>query len=89
MGMYKQTENLEFDVLYADGTKRHVEKGVLFEEAPDNTLHMHIGTDNQYNLFMAIVHDICMMISGMTKGKIKVQITEDKGEEECNTHKSH
>lgn len=76
MGLYKKTENMEFDVIYADGEKRHVEKGVLFEEAEDGTLHIHIGTDNQFNLFMAILRDICRMITNITNGKIKVEVTE-------------
>lgn len=53
MEQYKVSE-IEFDVLYADGTKKHVKKGILFEEASDHTIHLHIGTDNQLNMFRAI-----------------------------------
>lgn len=40
----KTTKNIEFDVIYADGTRRHVAEGVLFE-ANGNTLTFHNGTD--------------------------------------------
>lgn len=54
MKPYKRSE-LEFDVLYADGTKKHVKNGILFEETEEHTLDMHLGTDNQLNMFQAIV----------------------------------
>lgn len=54
---YKRSE-LEFDVLYADGTKKHVKNGILFEETEEHTLDMHLGTDNQLNMFKAIVKTV-------------------------------
>ena len=40
----KTSENVEFDVIYADGTRHHVREGVLFE-VKDNELTLHNGTD--------------------------------------------
>lgn len=40
----KTTKNLEFDVIYADGTRHHVTEGVLFE-VKDEILTFHNGTD--------------------------------------------
>lgn len=57
MKPYKRSE-LEFDVLYADGTKKHVKNGILFEETEEHTLDMHLGTDNQLNMFEAIVKTV-------------------------------
>lgn len=57
MKPYKRSE-LEFDVLYADGTKKHVKNGILFEETEEHTLDMHLGTDNQLNMFKAIVKTV-------------------------------
>ncbi len=54
---YKRSE-LEFDVLYADGTKKHEKNGILFEETEEHTLDMHLGTDNQLNMFKAIVKTV-------------------------------
>ena len=39
----KKSTNVEFDVIYADGTRSHVNEGVLFE-VKDNKLIGHIGT---------------------------------------------
>ena len=43
-GIIKQTKNMEFDVIYADGTKRHVKEGILFEACEDNSTVLHLGT---------------------------------------------
>ena len=40
----KTSENVEFDVIYADGTRRHVSEGVLFEMIGDEMV-FHNGTD--------------------------------------------
>ena len=40
----KLSENVEFEVIYADGTRHHVSEGVLFE-VNDNKLTFHNGTD--------------------------------------------
>ena len=44
MERIKTTPNLEFDVIYADGTRRHVSEGVLFE-IENNRVVFHNGTD--------------------------------------------
>ena len=44
MEKIKTSENVEFDVIYADGTRHHVSEGVLFE-ANGNKLVFHNGTD--------------------------------------------
>lgn len=74
MQQYKETENLEFDVLYADGTKKRIRQGILFEETEEGGLDVHIGTDNQFNMFMAILDASGRFISTMTRGKITIQI---------------
>lgn len=49
MEAIKTSENVEFDVIYADGTRRHVTEGVLFE-AKDSKLTFHNGTDRPETL---------------------------------------
>lgn len=44
MEVIKTSPNVEFDVIYADGTRRHVSEGVLFE-VKDEKLIFHNGTD--------------------------------------------
>lgn len=65
MKQYKRSE-LEFDVLYADGTKKHVKNGILFEETEEGTLDMHLGTDNQLNMFKAIVETVLDILGKIT-----------------------
>lgn len=40
----KTSTNVEFDVIYADGTRRHVTEGVLFE-VENERIVFHNGTD--------------------------------------------
>ena len=49
----KLTENLEFDVIYADGTKKRVHEGILMEREGDN-LTMHLGDGRVSTLFGTI-----------------------------------
>lgn len=46
----KISENVEFDVLYADGTRRRVQEGILFE-AIGNEMTFHNGTNRGAVLF--------------------------------------
>ena len=50
MEAIKTSENVEFDVIYADGTRRHVTEGVLFE-VKDEKMIFHDGTDRPAVLF--------------------------------------
>ena len=50
MEAIKTSKNVEFDVIYADGTRHHVREGVLFE-IKDNELTFHNGTDRATALF--------------------------------------
>lgn len=46
----KTSENVEFEVIYADGSRRRVREGILFEaEGKDMTIHN--GTDRKEVLF--------------------------------------
>lgn len=44
MEAIKTSKNVEFDVIYADGTRHHVSEGVLFE-VRDDKFTFHNGTD--------------------------------------------
>ena len=44
MDAIKTSENVEFEVIYADGTRHHVNEGILFE-VQNNQFTFHNGTD--------------------------------------------
>lgn len=44
MDVIKTSSNVEFDVIYADGLRRHVAEGVLWEADADGNLIYHQGT---------------------------------------------
>ena len=44
MEIIKIAEKMEFDVIYADSTKRHVDEGVLWEAAAGGDIIFHKGT---------------------------------------------
>ena len=81
MEQYKKTTNLEFELHYADGTSSKVNKGILFEETEDGHVNVHIGTDNQFNMTLAILEAAAEMIEHMTGGKIGIGINVDEFEE--------
>ena len=68
METIKTTPDLRFTLNYADGTTEKVNKGILFEEGEDGNLKVHIGTDNQVNLLIAILDGIAEML-GLDEGK--------------------
>ena len=53
MDLIKSSENVVFDVIYADGTKHRVEEGVLIE-VQDTATTFHNGTNRLVVLFAAI-----------------------------------
>lgn len=52
MEAIKTSENVEFDVIYADGTRRRVREGVLFEVENEKMI-FHNGTNRASVLFAA------------------------------------
>lgn len=67
---------LQFDVLYKDGTKKRVKNGILFEETEDHKLNVHIGTDNQVNMLMAIIRAAGEMINRIGDGSVRIEVSE-------------
>lgn len=59
---YKKDTNVEFDVIYSDGTRRRVKEGILFEETEEHELHMHNGTNNFWNVIEAIFVSMYQMV---------------------------
>lgn len=52
MEAIKTSESVEFDVIYADGTRHHVSEGVLFEVKSEKMV-FHNGTDRPAVLIAA------------------------------------
>ena len=53
MDAIKTTNNLEFDVIYGDGTRKHVEEGVMIE-AQGKNLILHWGSNRRVLLYASI-----------------------------------
>jgi hypothetical protein len=49
----KLTNNLEFDLVYGDGTRTRVKEGILFE-AQGEKMFMHLGSNRKEVLFTII-----------------------------------
>lgn len=60
MEAIKTSENVEFDVIYADGTRHHVAEGVLFE-VENERIVFHNGT-NRANVLFATLEAIIEVI---------------------------
>lgn len=58
----KTTENLTFTLHYADGVTRGVHNGILFEEAEDHHINVHIGTDNVGPTLVAVIETVAEML---------------------------
>ena len=63
MERIKTTPNLEFDVIYADGTRRHVSEGVLFEIENERVV-FHNGTDRA-EVLVAVAEAAAEVLGGM------------------------
>lgn len=65
MKLFKESKNVEFDVIYDDGSRRRVKEGVLFEVEGEN-INFHNGTDRPeviFAVFRAAHEVICNMIN--------------------------
>jgi len=83
MEVIKTVSNLEFDVLYADGTFHHVKEGVLYEAAENGDLIFHNGTDNPAVLLAAaegILIGLCGMRWGL-EALVAGMVLSDEGED--------
>lgn len=49
----KTSENVEFDVIYADGNRYHAKEGVLIEAEGDR-INLHLGTSRVAVVFAAV-----------------------------------
>lgn len=52
MELFKESSNVEFEVVYADGSRRRVKEGVLFE-VEDEKINFHNGTNRPEVIFAA------------------------------------
>lgn len=63
MERIKTTPNLEFDVIYADGTRRHVSEGVAFEIENERVV-FHNGTDRA-EVIVAVAEAAAEVLGGL------------------------
>lgn len=66
METIKTTKNLEFDVIYADGTRHHVKEGILFS-VEDEAIIFHNGTDRP-EVFVAVIEAIGEIFENAREG---------------------
>lgn len=63
----KISENVEFDVIYADGTRRRVQEGILYE-VEDDSIIFHNGTSRGAVLFATAEAALALIDNiGLTK----------------------
>ena len=81
----KCTENMEFDVIYASGTRRHVAEGILYE-VDGNEIIFHKGTDRM-TVVLACAEDILkylyMIDHGLEALVLGMSITADAAQVLC------
>lgn len=63
MEAFKTSKNVEFDVIYADGTRRRVTEGILFE-VENERIVFHNGTDRP-EVVVAVVEAAAEVIGNM------------------------
>lgn len=63
MEAIKTSKNVEFDVIYADGTRHHVSEGVLFE-VKDDKFTFHNGTDRA-EVLVAVAEAAAEAVGGL------------------------
>ena len=64
----KTANNVEFDVIYDDGTRKRVKDGLLFEKDTDGEIIMHVGT-SKFAVFFATAEALLLLFEklGMTE----------------------
>lgn len=82
MEIIKTSSNVEFNVIYADGTRRHVREGVL-HEVEGNEIIFHNGT-NQPEVWIASAEDMLKFLqtigAGLALLSIKMHLTDESRE---------
>lgn len=66
MKVIKKSNNVEFDVIYDDGTRRRVKEGVL-HEVENEEIIFHNGT-NRAEVWLAAAEDILKWLSDVPNG---------------------
>ena len=70
MELFKESSNVEFDVIYADGSRRRVKEGVLFE-VEDEKINFRNGT-NRPEVIFAVFRAAHEVIWNMIKAPANV-----------------
>lgn len=68
MEYVKQSKNVQFDVIYDDGSRKRVKEGILFEAKQDNSTMLHIGTSRQ-SVFDAFFEAVIEFMDEILKHK--------------------
>ena len=66
MEMRKESKNVEFDVIYDDGTRKRIKEGVL-HEVENEEIIFHNGTDRA-EVWIAAAEDMLKALSGVSGG---------------------
>lgn len=69
METIKTSPNVEFDVIYADGTRKRVSEGILIEADEENVI-FHNGTDRATVLYTAL-ELLAEIIADISPNKLK------------------
>ena len=82
MEVIKTTPNLEFDVIYADGVRKRVREGVLFEAETDGSILFHNGSDRPAVL-LAATETALVALSRRGPGLLALAVGMAISEESC------
>ena len=63
----KKSPSVEFDVIYADGTRRRVQEGVLYEAADGGGVIFHSGT-SRTAVVLAVAETMLVLLKDMFNG---------------------
>ena len=61
METIKKSPNVEFEVIYADGERKRVKDGILFETLPTGDVILHNGVDCSY-AWVSAAEEMCIML---------------------------
>lgn len=87
MEVIKKSPNVEFDVIYADGTRKRVKEGILYEAEESGDMIFHNGTD-QVPVLLAAAETMLVSLKEIGPGLEALAIGMALQEETCDVLKT-
>ena len=87
MEVIKKSSNVELDVIYADGTRKRVKEGILYEAEESGTMVFHNGTD-KVEVLLAATETMLVSLKKIGPGLEALAIGMVLTEEPCDALKT-